>query len=151
MELTELDALIQAKETLSCIPRDKQSVEYESINFKINCIIHKKCNHEIIFDHIDLDIDKSDTICYCNNCYLTFSIHFFKDYILSSLSENSRSLWKIITNEGIYDLIDVYVKNDLLYFQIWCPGWRNPSSVIKYHLKDLLNCAADDKFVYINN
>lgn len=151
MEITELDLLIKAKETLSCIPIVNQSVEYENINFKINYAIHKRCNHEIVFDNIDTDTERSETIFYCNKCYLTFSIRFFKDYILSTLSENNRSLWKIITNEGIFDLIDVYIKNNMLYFQIWCPGWTNPTSIIKYNLKDLFNCSVDDKFVYINN
>ena len=39
MELTELDLLIQAKETLSCIPILNQSVEYENINFKTDLFL----------------------------------------------------------------------------------------------------------------
>lgn len=151
MEYTELDLLIQAKETLSCIPVLKQSVEYENVSFKINCVIHKRCSHDIVFDNIDIDIERCETICFCNKCGLTFTVHFFKDYILSTLAENKKDQWKIITRDGIYDLIDVYVKNNWLHFQIWCPDWNNPSNVIKFTLKDILNCTADETIIYLNN
>ncbi len=151
MELTELDALIQAKQTLSCIPILKQSVEYENIIFKINCVIYKRCNHDIVFDNIDIDIEKCETICFCNNCELTFTAHFFKDYLLSTLDENKKDQWKVITRDGIYDLIDIYVKNNWLYFQIWSPGFNNPSGIIKFTLKDILNCNADESIIYLNN
>ena len=151
MEFTELDILIKVKETLSCIPIDKQSVEYENINFKINCLIHKRCNHDIIFDDIDIDIDKSESICYCTKCYLTFSVQFIKDYILYTLHNDKKDQWKIITKDGVFDLIDIYVKNNWLYFQIWCPGWNNPSNTLKFALKDILHCNVDNTFVYLNN
>mgnify|MGYP001328979740 CR=1 FL=1 len=150
MEFNELDVLIKVKETLSCIPIDKQSVEYENINFKINCLIHKKCNHDIVFDNIDIDIEKSELICYCTKCYLTFSVRFIKDYIFSVLDQFKRDQWKIITPDGIFDLIDIYVKNNWLYFQIWCPGWDNPSNTIKFTLKDVLYFSADKTIVYMN-
>lgn len=151
MEVTELDLLIKAKETLSCIPIVNQSVEYENINFKINYLIHKRCNHDIVFDDIDTDIDKSELICYCTKCYLTFTVYFFKDYILSTLAEHKKNHWKIITKDGIFDLIDVYVKNNLLHFQIWCHGWTNPTSIIKFTLKDVLHCSVDDTIIYLKN
>ena len=151
MELTELDALIQAKEKLSNVPLDKQSVEYENINFKINCLIHKKCDHNIVFDNIDIDIDRSETICYCMECYLTFNVYFIKDFILSTLNHSKRDIWKIITPDGIFDLTDIYVKNNWLYFQLWNPGYNSPINTIKFTLKDILNCAADDTNVYLKN
>tara|TARA_Y100000816_G_C26023802_1_gene535734 strand:+ start:275 stop:730 length:456 start_codon:yes stop_codon:yes gene_type:complete len=151
MELTELDALIQAKEKLSNVPLDKQSVEYENINFKINCLIHKKCDHNIVFDNIDIDIDRSETICYCTECYLTFNVYFIKDFILSTLNHSKRDIWKIITPDGIFDLTDIYVKNNWLYFQLWNPGYNSPINTIKFTLKDVLNCAADNTNVYLKN
>ena len=51
-------------------------------------------------------------------------------------NKDSKTNW-YFTRDGIYDLIDVYVKNNWLYFQIWCPGWNNPSGIIKFTLKDI--------------
>tara|TARA_B100000424_G_scaffold267969_1_gene261835 strand:- start:384 stop:839 length:456 start_codon:yes stop_codon:yes gene_type:complete len=151
MEFTELDLLIQAKETLSCIPINKQSVEYENVNFNINSVIHKRCNHDIVFDNIDIDIERCETICYCTKCSLTFTVQFIKDYMLSTLDHDKREQWKIITNNGIFDLVDIYVKDNWLHFQIWCPGWNNPSNTIKFNLKDVLHSTADKTIIYINN
>ena len=151
MEYTELDLLIVVKNTLSNIHIDYQSVEYENIVFNIDCAIHRRCEHNIINDTIDIDVEKTQNICYCDKCYITFTITFFRDYLLYSLNQDKRDQWKIITNDGVFDLIDIYCQNDKLCFQTWCLGWTNPSNIIKFSLKDILNCNADDSIVYINN
>ena len=148
MEYTELDLLIVAKNALSNKLIDYQTVEYENIVFNIDCAIHRRCEHNIINDTIDIDVEKTQNVCYCDKCYLTFTITFFRDYLLCSLNQDKRDQWKIITNDGVFDLIDIYCQNDMLYFQTWCSGWTH---IIKFSLKDILNCNADDSIVYINN
>ena len=41
------------------------------------------------------------------------------------------------------------IKNNWLHFQIWCPGWNNPSNTIKFTLKNVLHCTADKTIIYI--
>ena len=69
--------------------------------------------------------------------------------MLSTLDHDKREQWKIITKDGIFDLIDIYVKNNWLHFQIWCPGWNNPSNTIKFTLKNVLHCTVDRTIIYI--
>ena len=151
MEYTELDLLVVAKNTLSNIHIDLQSVEYENIIFDINCAIHRKCEHNIINDTIDIDVEKTQNIYYCDKCYITFTTSFIKDYLLKYLDQNKRDQWKIITNEGIFDLLDIYCQNDMICFQIWSFGWANSSNILKFSLKNILNCNVDSSIVYVNN
>lgn len=50
-----IDALIQSKQQLLD---------------EINDYIYDQCDHEWIDDHIDIDIEKSQQICYCCKCEL---------------------------------------------------------------------------------
>jgi hypothetical protein len=34
--------------------------------------IKKNCEHEYEYDDIDISLDKSQKICYCKKCFLTF-------------------------------------------------------------------------------
>jgi len=149
MNVNELDTLIHAKQVLDNIPCGCRTVEYVNICFEINCVIHRRCQHNIIFDEVDVDVEKSESICYCDKCYFTFNIDFFRDYLLYLLDNSKRDQWKIITNKGIYDLYDIYVLRNQICFQI--NSVSNMNNVCAYYLKDILNCHADDSIVYINN
>jgi hypothetical protein len=39
-----------------------------SISNSVNDIINNLCNHDYIYDTIDIDLDTSKTICYCSVC-----------------------------------------------------------------------------------
>ncbi len=149
MESNELDTLITVRNTLSNIPINRQSVEYMNICFEIDAILYKRCEHKILFDTIDIDIEHSKHIWYCDKCFLTFNVEFFRDFLLFTLDEKKRDQWKVITNKGIFDIYDIYVLNNQLCFQICC--YHDFNECHKYNLQEILNCRADDSIVYINN
>ena len=149
MELNELDTLITVRNTLSNIPVNRQSVEYMNICFEINTILYKRCDHNIIFDTIDVNVEQSKPICYCDKCLLTLNVEFFRDFLLYSLNETKRDQWKVITGKGIFDIYDIYVSNNQLCFQIGV--YVNFNECHKYNLQEILNCRADDTLVYLNN
>lgn len=149
MELNELDTLITVRNTLSNIPVNRQSVEYMNICFEINTILYKRCDHNIIFDTIDVNVEQSKPICYCDKCFLTLNVEFFRDFLLYSLNETKRDQWKVITGKGIFDIYDIYVSNNQLCFQIGV--YVNFNECHKYNLQEILNCRADDTIVYLNN
>lgn len=148
METNELDALIDVKKCLSNIPLNRQSVDYINVCFEIDAILYRRCDHKLYFDSIDIDVERTENICYCEKCYLTFNVEFFRDLLLFSLNEKKRDQWKIITNEGIYDLYDIYVLQNQLCFQIEIT--RNYNGARKYNLHEILGCRADEDIVYLN-
>lgn len=148
METNELETLIEAKKLLSNVPFNRQSVDYINICFEIDSILYRRCNHKICFDSIDIDVERSENICYCENCYLTFTVEFFRDFLLFCLDENKRDQWKVITNEGIYDLYDIYVLRNQLCFQLELKS--NYNETRKYSLHEIIGCRADECIVYLN-
>ena len=39
----------------------------------------------------------------------------------------------------------------MICFQIWSFGWPNSSNILKFSLKNILNCNVDSSIVYVNN
>jgi len=67
-----IDVMVRAKSYLDGIPISLQDSEYKEILNLINKYILKNCNHNIIEDTIDITLDKSKTIYYCEKCMLCF-------------------------------------------------------------------------------
>jgi hypothetical protein len=67
-----IDVMVRAKSYLDGIPVSLQDSEYKEILNLINKYILKNCNHNIIEDTIDITLDKSKTIYYCEKCMLCF-------------------------------------------------------------------------------
>jgi len=67
-----VDMIVRAKSYLDGIPVSLQDSEYKEILNLINKYILKNCNHNIIEDTIDITLDKSKTIYYCEKCMLCF-------------------------------------------------------------------------------
>jgi|TARA_Y100000389_G_scaffold199366_2_gene237610 hypothetical protein len=65
--------LVNAKQILNNISEKKQDQEYIDILQKINEYIDKYCDHSKIYDYIDIDVEYSQRICYCEYCYTTFN------------------------------------------------------------------------------
>jgi len=49
---------------------DKKVLEYSKIYYSVVDYIVKHCAHEIVEDTIDIDGDRSQTVCYCRKCEL---------------------------------------------------------------------------------
>jgi len=67
-----IEMMVRAKSYLDGIPTPLQDSEYKEILNLINKYILKNCNHNIIEDTIDITLDKSKTIYYCEKCMLCF-------------------------------------------------------------------------------
>lgn len=68
----DIDIMSQIIGMLDSLPRDEQNSDYKYIMDLVNNYLLKNCKHNIITDHIDNDVERSETIKYCENCYLTF-------------------------------------------------------------------------------
>jgi hypothetical protein len=68
----ELQVMLRIKNICQSIPDNVQSQEYNEIMLKIKFFLMKHCQHEIVYDSIDIDPDKSVDICYCVKCETTF-------------------------------------------------------------------------------
>ena len=55
-----------------CHPRKLQEDldQWQTLLKKINQQIYDQCHHEFVTDYIDLNLERSQTIHYCRNCYL---------------------------------------------------------------------------------
>ena len=69
----EVTLLSAAKELLEGIPPEEQSMEYKQMIQWIQEFLERNCDHELIEDYIDLDLDRSQQIVYCKKCHLTLS------------------------------------------------------------------------------
>jgi hypothetical protein len=68
----DIDIMSQIIGMLHSLPIDEQNSDYKYIMDLVNNYLLKNCKHTIIADHIDTDVDRSETIKYCEKCYLTF-------------------------------------------------------------------------------
>jgi hypothetical protein len=68
----DIDIMSQIIGMLHSLPIDEQNNDYKHIMDLVNNYLLKNCKHHIISDHVDTDIERSETIKYCEKCYLTF-------------------------------------------------------------------------------
>lgn len=70
---TSIDESIQtmsrAKHVLENIPHNERCDEYNTILESINSYIDNKCNHYVVTDFIDVDVERTKMIHYCKICY----------------------------------------------------------------------------------
>ena len=71
VENMTLEQLITLKLDLQSSGVKKLSNEHKNELEKVNHQIHKLCDHEWVHDLIDIDPDRSKSICYCKCCYMT--------------------------------------------------------------------------------
>lgn len=69
----EVNIMIEVRNNMEKIPLDYQTIEYYNIYKSITSYIEKNCQHNLVQDTIDIDLDTSRTICYCNRCFMTFT------------------------------------------------------------------------------
>lgn len=67
----QIETMIRSKQLLETIPIELQNGLYKNIIKQINSFIENYCNHQFIYDTIDINPDYSQTIQYCKKCYKT--------------------------------------------------------------------------------
>lgn len=74
MNLQQYDIDIMSKTIglLRSLPSREQNDDYKRIVNMINDYLSTYCHHNICIDEIDIGVDQTKTIKYCEKCYLTF-------------------------------------------------------------------------------
>ena len=74
-----IEKMMEALSTLECLPKEQRSPEYNEIIIRMKEYINNHCIHDITYDMIDIDYERSQTIRYCQICYKTFPLTLSKD------------------------------------------------------------------------
>ena len=65
--------MVEVKGMLERLDANLQKPAYKSIVDVVNGYINTQCSHYIVTDTIDIDLDRSKTIYYCDFCFQTFT------------------------------------------------------------------------------
>jgi hypothetical protein len=68
----DIELLVRAKTYLDSMPVRLQSPDYKKIVEMVNEYIHKNCKHRLVVDSIDISLDESRQIRYCELCFKNF-------------------------------------------------------------------------------
>ena len=66
--------MIQAKNILESQLNENVNQDFITIYEKITKFIKENCDHVLVHDLIDIDPDRSKSICYCEKCMTTFPL-----------------------------------------------------------------------------
>ncbi len=69
--MDELTLLINCKLSLQTLPKKNRTAHFDKILKDINHFIENRCEHRWIVDSIDIDPDRSRSVCYCEYCFTT--------------------------------------------------------------------------------
>jgi hypothetical protein len=77
MEETKIDALVILRNVLlkskaELFQDNDLILHIESLTNIVEKRIKSECKHEYVEDYIDIDLERSQRICYCNKCYSCF-------------------------------------------------------------------------------
>ena len=67
-----IQTMCRAKHVLENIPENERNDEYNTILESINSYIDNKCNHYVVTDFIDVDVECTKMIHYCKICYKVY-------------------------------------------------------------------------------
>jgi hypothetical protein len=73
MEQQNIAIMLSVKMKMEKIPFRNQDNDYKRIHQLCKRYLREHCEHEIIYDDIDMDLDTSKTIVYCKKCETCFS------------------------------------------------------------------------------
>jgi len=68
----DIDIMTQVTGMLHSLPYEDQTPDYQKIMMMVHTYLLKNCKHCIATDYIDTDVEKGQTVRYCEKCYLTF-------------------------------------------------------------------------------
>jgi len=68
----ELNIILEMSKMLDKIPISEQSSDYRQIAQMVRNYLNNNCNHNLVYDYIDIDPDQTRQICYCCRCFTTF-------------------------------------------------------------------------------
>lgn len=68
-----INRMILAKGNLDAVPLDTVDAEYIAIQTAISKYIRTHCRHNIVSDNVDVTLNKSASILYCEHCFECFT------------------------------------------------------------------------------
>ena len=146
LNIDEIKILVKEKETLENM--ESLSPLHEQILEKISFTLFSGCKHIPIFDEIDIDIDRSMPICYCENCYLTFNTSFILSYLQKQIDFNSIISMQIGNN--VFKINSITTNNDRIIFDIYFEKHLK-SHKFSFSPIELINCNISNNCIIINN
>ena len=152
MYQNEFCNILHSYDILSEVPSDQRSDRYRMIMRFLEFKIHENCNHEIVEDSIDINVEYSRTIHYCDTCKLSFNIDFFYSYFITNLKYGHRNLWRLDYKTKQYNLLNYSLANNKIILTIYDP---NPDIDISsrrdipLYLKDLFSCRIENNILCI--
>jgi hypothetical protein len=70
----DVNIMARVKSYLEAIPKQYQNRDYSEINKRVDAYVKHYCNHDVTCDSVDIDMERSKTIYYCEICLRTFTI-----------------------------------------------------------------------------
>jgi hypothetical protein len=147
MNPTEIKTLVSAVNILQNIPDELRSPYYSEVLLTNKHALHHNCHHCLITDDIDVDVDKSVNIHYCETCELTFDIHFFYDYFMNTLKNVKQEYWSISIRSHVCPLRDFFIEKNKIVFNVLKKG--NQSCLVSVYLKDLLRSRVERNIIFL--
>ena len=113
----DLDIMTRVKSYLDAIPRQFQNEEYCEISRRVDEYVIKYCKHDVVCDSIDIDVECSRTIYYCDKCLKTFSIEeIYKDIVKEvNYIKNDADLF-LFYNETLMKILHVNMASSNIKF-----------------------------------
>lgn len=149
MNEDEIACLVKSVEQLKCVPVEHRTDTYNKLICLNQIQLYENCEHEYIHDFIDVSLDKTVMITYCNKCNLDFNVNFYFEYFKSSLSCVNKEYWKIKVRTHICPLISFQLKNNRIQFFVYKNDIQTVT--INAFLKDLLNSKVYNDTIIIQN
>lgn len=73
MSSETVEIMSRVNELLQAIPPEQQNEDNKKIREDVKKYLLNHCNHQIIQDYVDVDVEHSMVVYYCEHCKQTFS------------------------------------------------------------------------------
>jgi hypothetical protein len=70
----DVNIMARVKSYLEAIPKQYQNRDYSEINKRVDAYVKQYCRHDVTRDSVDIEMERSKTIYYCETCLRTFTI-----------------------------------------------------------------------------
>lgn len=143
--MNELEQCIKIKNIIENNPKTKNT---KNIYTHVCSVLFEECNHHLVYDNIDIDIDKSMDICYCSKCFLTFHSEFIYSYLHFKLNPLKKDKWQIHHYNTVYNMNDFFIKNTKITISVFTHK-DNTSLFLHFDPCDFLNAYVSDTSIVI--
>lgn len=142
----ELCTLLNVANIMKQLNSNEQSDSYKHIIKTIDYRIFELCEHRIIDDYVDIDLDTSCNIKYCSECLLTFNSEFIFSYLQHSLESVDAIERKLYYNNNISTIQHYWNQNNKIYFSIIL---KKQHEILNFDLDKISHIQCDNGLVVI--